>query len=603
MAKEKSMYDIIKRQNGEAFARAIRDTDMGIFDVENLPQILKYAGRNPLPLIKLLQSFKVKLKSLKSDTLDPFILLKRAGYDAFYADTLEKQNSIKPYFVEEEELCTFIDSNRYKNYYIIHAVKQGAQEIKRENFLGREERDDTYGTSVISIQILKTGGFIKITNRYNHTVPSCDNTFNSNPDNIIPGLNRALSHYFDVTFNVGNVDVPNGFVYQNGCLYQYQYEMNNCYIGRDFYLKNGKVFPLDKNSQMMMDSFIIDLKNKEILNPSEVKSALYEVLKTETKGQVWQIEKRLNRYVLFVDKREVLTFENGFLKTLYLRKTEEVSDFLCHHPHVEELYGYSLVRIGKNSLSYCSNLRYMHLPRCEALSDNTFENITARVEAPLLKKQGIYFVAGVGIDTEKKELSSRGGIPFQLYEFLKKNMYVISNICVTELDNATVVHADEKPFMYFKDNQLLSLYLPESIKVLERVVMMDIPYLKEFSAPGVHLVEDGNFLRCHHLEKLELPNVKYVGYNCLSYCPELEELNLPKVEKLPVGVSLTNNSKLKQVYAPNLYGVALGFYQLPALERFDCECGMYLRQTPSFVGESQIARQRFVFVKRDENER
>lgn len=599
----KTMYDKIKRQNGEVFARSIRDTDDGIFEIENLPQILKYAGRNPLPLIRFLSSLRVKQKSLTADTLDPFVLLKRAGYDAFYADTFEKQNSIKPYFIEDEELCTFIDSSRYKKYYIVHCIKQGAQEIKRENFLGKEERDDTYGTSVISIQILKEGGFIKITNRYNHTVPSCDNTFNSNPDNIIPGLARALKHHFDVEFNVTSMNVPNGYVYQNGCLYQYQYEKNNCFIGRDFYLKDGVVYPIDKDSQMMVDAFVFDLKNKEILNPSGVKSGLYEVLKNETEGRVWQVEKRLNRYVLFVDKREILSFENGFLKTLYLRKTEKVSDFLSHHSHMEELYGYSLVRIGKNCLSYCSKLRYVHLPRCEALSNNTFENITARVEAPLLKKQGIYFVAGVGIDTEKKELISRGVIPFQLYEFLKKNMHEISNICVTELDNASVVYADEKPFMYFKDNQLIGLHLPENIKVLDRVVMMDIPYLREFSATNVHLVEDGNFLRCQDLEKLELPNAKYIGYNCLNYCPELKELNLPMVEKLPVGVSLTNNSKLKQVYAPNLYGVTFDFCQLPALERFDCERGMYLRQSPSFVGKSHTARQRFVFVKRDEHER
>ena len=224
----KSMFEIIRRQNGEAFARAIRDFDSGIFEIENLPEILKFAGRNPLVLLKFLKSLKTKIKSQKVDTLDPFVLLKRAGYDAFYADNLEKQNSIRPYFKEDEELCTFIDSSRYKNYHILHCIKEGAEDIKRENYLGIEERDDSYGTSVISIQMLKTGGFIKITNRYNHTVPGCDNTFNSNPDNIIAGLTQALQHHFDVTFSVGNVNVPNGFVFQNGCLYQYQYEMNNC---------------------------------------------------------------------------------------------------------------------------------------------------------------------------------------------------------------------------------------------------------------------------------------------------------------------------------------------------------------------------------------
>ena len=218
------MYDIIKRQNGEAFARRIRDFNPSIFDIENLPQILKYAGRNPLPLIRFLSTLKVKEESNKADTLDPFELLNRAGYDAFYADTLEKQNSIRPFFKSGEELCTFIDSSRFKKYYIVHAVKRGADKLDREAFNDIEDRQDEYGTSVISIQILKQGGFIKITNRYNHTVDGCDNTFNSNPDNIILGLTRALADYFEVPIEIGNLDVPNGFLYQNGCLYGYLVE-------------------------------------------------------------------------------------------------------------------------------------------------------------------------------------------------------------------------------------------------------------------------------------------------------------------------------------------------------------------------------------------
>ena len=380
--------------------------------------------------------------------------------------------------------------------------------------------------------------------------------------------------------------------------------MNNCYIGRDFYLKDGVVFPLEKDSQMMVDSFVFDLKNRKIQNPSGASSYLFDVLKEETKGSVWQVEKRVNRHVLFVDRKEVLSAENGFLKTLFLRKTEVVREFLSHHKDIEEVHGYSLLKLQEKSLAYCSKLSYVHLPRCEELGKKCFEGVSANIEAPLLKKQGISFVSGVGIDASKNDLISQGVIPFQLYDFLGKNMHAISKLSVDKLFNSFVVHADEKPFLYIKDDRLVGLCLPEKISVIEPSVLMDIPYLREFSAPGVHLVEGGNFLRCSHLEKLELPNAKYIGYNCLSYCPELKELNLPKVEKLPVGVSLTNNSKLKQVYAPNLYGVALDFYQLPALERFDCKKGVYLRNTPVFIAGERTSHKRFVFVAREEqNER
>ena len=42
----KTMYEIIKKQNGERFARAIRNYDNGIFDVPNIDKVVKYAGRD-----------------------------------------------------------------------------------------------------------------------------------------------------------------------------------------------------------------------------------------------------------------------------------------------------------------------------------------------------------------------------------------------------------------------------------------------------------------------------------------------------------------------------------------------------------------------------
>ena len=80
-----------------------------------------------------------------------------------YKDELE--NAIKQYFAPDEELCTFRDPSRFQRYHIINAVRKDVDKIKRGN---PPQRDDEYGTSVISIQILKTGGFISIKNRYNH---------------------------------------------------------------------------------------------------------------------------------------------------------------------------------------------------------------------------------------------------------------------------------------------------------------------------------------------------------------------------------------------------------------------------------------------------
>ena len=89
------MFDIIKKQNGERFAKAIRSFDGGIFDIPNIDEILKYADKNPKPILKYLSSLKGILIQDDGVKRDPFTLLYKAGYSAEYADTLEKQNDIE----------------------------------------------------------------------------------------------------------------------------------------------------------------------------------------------------------------------------------------------------------------------------------------------------------------------------------------------------------------------------------------------------------------------------------------------------------------------------------------------------------------------------
>ena len=73
--------------------------------------------------------------------------------------------------------------------------------IKREDFTN-PEREDEYGTSVISIQVTKGDkSFISIKNRYNHSVSNPDATFGNNLDNIAPGLTKAFCSLYDITID------------------------------------------------------------------------------------------------------------------------------------------------------------------------------------------------------------------------------------------------------------------------------------------------------------------------------------------------------------------------------------------------------------------
>lgn len=419
MLKKRSMFEIIKKQNGERFAKAIRSFDGGIFDIPNIDEILKYADKNPKPIIKYLSSLKgihIEDDGIKRD---PFELLYQAGYHAQYADTLEKQNSIEPYFTPSERLCTFDDPTRYQKYYIINAVKHNAAELNRTNFK-HPKREDEYGTSVISIQILKKGGVISIKNRYNHSIDNPDNTYNSNPDNIIYGLSAALKNYFNVDFSSQQEPLGKNYVLIKDKILKYNYEINNVYYGKDFIAYGDQIYSIDKRSQIIMDYFIFDFKQKQILkdfNGINLTSndCFADIFNQEISGTTIQIKRNPNKsHTILADGYPVVEIKDGtirylsltqptsiganfllrdktlrkinlpnvkevgdcflrddkVLSTIEMQKCEKVGhQFLYHDTMIRKIYLPEVVGFGDEALHSAKKLRELYSPKCQSFGD------------------------------------------------------------------------------------------------------------------------------------------------------------------------------------------------------------------------------------------
>ena len=261
---EKSVFEKIKKQNGERFAKAIRSYDNGIFDIPGIVDIVKYAGREAEPIMNYLESLKTIEIEVQGVHKDPITLLSEAGYDSYYADTLKKQNAPKKYFAPGEELCTFRDPERFKNFHMIWCIRKDVDKIKREDFKGKEKREDEYGTSVMCIQVLKTGGFISIKNRYNHTVENPDNTLNSNPDNIIKGLSSSIQHHYQVDFSSHKANLPDNFIIVGNKPVRIKNEFDGVYFGEDYFVDGGDIYSLDKDKEILMDNYIFNLKEKSV---------------------------------------------------------------------------------------------------------------------------------------------------------------------------------------------------------------------------------------------------------------------------------------------------------------------------------------------------
>ena len=365
------MYQKIKKQNGEKFAQVIRNFHNGIFEIPEIDVMLRHAGRDAEDAEKLLPYLMTLMTLLTTnddapppEPQNPFDLLEQAGYDAFTADTLEKQNSIKKYFQPGELLCTFNDASRHEKYHIVHAVKKDVRQIRREDFKGKEKREDEYGTSVISIQMLKSGGFISIKNRYNHAVNNCDNTFNSNPDNIIEGLSVSLKDHFNVEFTTTESALPDDvmIVGEKNQLFKYHTERNNIRYGDQAWVQNGEIHVIDKSAgDALFDYFRFDNKTKTLikLDPN-YKDSFADDFNRAYGGNKALTVKNGN---LMLGECMLIGAEKSRIKTLDLPELTEMGDScLCNANALTTFNAPALTAMGDWCLEMAYALRTFNAP-------------------------------------------------------------------------------------------------------------------------------------------------------------------------------------------------------------------------------------------------
>ena len=200
-------------------------------------------------------------------TKSPKELLEEAGYILYECHTESDIQQFKKYYSKGEALCTF-NGGRLKDCHVFFAVKKNVDVIKRENF-SYPQRQDEYGTSVISIQFSKGNiNTLSIKNRYNHKVINPDATFGNNLENIIPGLTRAFEKEYKLKINQNSsydFELPDYIIANDGKYYKYNYEINNVYYcPNNTIIDNFEVKKYEPEKYLVIDYFILDLVNKKI---------------------------------------------------------------------------------------------------------------------------------------------------------------------------------------------------------------------------------------------------------------------------------------------------------------------------------------------------
>ncbi|MBR3147806.1 MAG: leucine-rich repeat protein [Alphaproteobacteria bacterium] len=389
------VFKNLKKHNGEAVAKLIRDNQL--LDIPNIEHILEFAGNDPEDVKKLVpvlrSQYKIVSTSLYDSGLTPLELLKQAGYDAFVVTNLEQQNSIEKYFRPGEKLCTFNDKNRYINNYMIHAVKRGADKIKPAD---SPKRQDEYGTSVISIQIPKTGGAISIKNRYNHTVNNPDATFNNNPDNIIIGLTNSLQKFFDVQFNISTVELPDNYrLVEDQLVKHNNYEIDNFYFGPNYYFSGDIIIKINTGYQVMMDFMVLDEKEKKVIYPindyiyGPMPNDTYEVFCEAFNGKTITRTTEKDKIIVTTNDGNRAVIKDGKIIELELPNVEKIDAyFLDKNQELKSLNLPKVKRIGSHFLESNLQLTSLNLPAVETIGGHFLRENTklTSLNLPKVKK-------------------------------------------------------------------------------------------------------------------------------------------------------------------------------------------------------------------------
>ena len=487
----------------------------------------------------------------KKDYKTPEELLEEVGYDLYECQTEEEIQRFRKYYSKNEELCTF-RGNRLKRCYVFFAVKKDVDNIRRENFQN-PEREDLYGTSVISIQFTKdTNHTLSIKNRYNHTVNNPDATFGNNLDNIVEGLTESFSRYYGMTQAkiASDFEIPGYVQAGNGKYYKYNYEIDNIYYcPNNIIIDNFKAIKLSQN-KLLIDYFILDLENKTIsLYDYSIRDCFPDSLKDILKIQIT----KENEY-----KKIIINTENGNI-TLKIDNKNKIIEYQNNN----------IQRIGDNFLWLNESLNYMELLNVVEIGDRFlfFNESLKELNLPNVVKIGEYFLKRNSILTQlnlpntveigNSFLNDNQSLNhLELPNVIEINAYFLcNNESLNYLELPKVKQIGDN-FLYYNAS-LTQLSLPDVIEI-GNYFLCENESLTQLSLPNVKKIGDSFLISNKPLTQLELPNVMEIGESFLEYNNSLIQLSLPEVKKIG-GYFLFNNKSLTQLDLPNVIEVGINF--------------------------------------------
>ncbi len=460
----------------------------------------------------------------------PKELLDDAGYDLFECKTVEEVNSFKKYFILGEQLCTFLDpASRLENKYVFFAVKKNILDIKREDFL-IPDRQDEYGTSVISIQFTRDkNNHLSIKNRYNEVVNNPDSTFDNNLDNIIPGLTMSFYKAYGIReiYDENSEFQMENYISIDGEYYKYNYKLNDIYYcTNNIIVDNGKVIKYDPEKYIIMDYFIIDLVNKKIdVYDNKIRDSFSEVIGKIKNIEIVRGEKDKKVYITNEEDNIfelTLSFDNKLIGIKNNMIDKLPNRFLISGQYLKNMEFSNVREIGNDVLYANTDLEYFNLCKAEVIGNYFLANNIKLTNINLNK------TIIIGDDFLKKNIIV-GSINFDSLQRVGNN-FMFSN---KGLSSIVIPNLSYTGKCFFKLNDKVLFASFPSLQETGDFFMNDAKNLRMFEADNLRVTGDMFLMANKELDYISLPNLIKTGKLFLAANQIIMSVNLPNLSYLP----------------------------------------------------------------------
>lgn len=460
----------------------------------------------------------------------PKELLDDAGYDLFECKTVEEVNSFKKYFILGEQLCTFLDqASRLENKYVFFAVKKNILDIKREDFL-IPDRQDEYGTSVISIQFTRDkNNHLSIKNRYNEVVNNPDSTFDNNLDNIISGLTMSFYKAYGIReiYDENSEFQMEHYISIGGEYYKYNYKLNDIYYcTNNIIALNGKVIKYDPEKYIIMDYFIIDLVNKKVdVFDNKLRDSFSEVIGKIKNIEIVRGEKDKKVYITNEEDNIfelTLSFDNKLIGIKNNLIDKLPNRFLISGQYLKNMEFSNVREIGNDVLYANTDLEHFNLSKAEVIGNYFLANNIKLMNIDLNK------TIMIGDDFLKRNIIVES-INFDSLQRVG-NSFMFSN---KGLSSIVIPNLSYTGKCFFKSNDKVLFASFPSLQETGDFFMNDAKNLRMFEADNLRVTGDMFLMANKELDYISLPNLIKTGKLFLAANQIIMSVNLPNLSYLP----------------------------------------------------------------------